>query len=156
MPILRCSVRLYDATISGKMSIYVKVSLCVKYFHILVFNVLLKRSTILAFVSSLCVVKKWTSFSFRNFLNTLFVNSVPRSVCKRIGCRPVLKMTWKSSFKVFPVLSFNGRTHSYRDNTFIHVNKYLNPLLICPSPPNRSATDDLFHTRPLDVWEIFV
>jgi hypothetical protein len=24
------------------------------------------------------------------------------------------------------------------------------------SPPNRPATDDLFHTRPLDVWEIFV
>jgi hypothetical protein len=29
-------------------------------------------------------------------------------------------------------------------------------MLICPSPPNRPATDDLFHTRPLDVWEIIV
>jgi hypothetical protein len=29
-------------------------------------------------------------------------------------------------------------------------------MLICPCPPNRPTTDDLFHTRPLDVWEIFV
>jgi hypothetical protein len=29
-------------------------------------------------------------------------------------------------------------------------------MLICPSPPNRPATDDLFHTRPLDVREIVV
>jgi hypothetical protein len=28
-------------------------------------------------------------------------------------------MTWKASFKVFPVLSFNGTTHAYRDNTSI-------------------------------------
>jgi hypothetical protein len=82
-----------------------------EYFHILVFNVLLKRSKILAFVSSFSVVKKWTLFSFRNFGNTLFVNSVPRSVFKRIGCRPSLKMTSEASFKFFPVLSFNGTTH---------------------------------------------
>ena len=57
------------------------------------------------------------------------VNSVPLSVCKRIGHHPDLKMTRNAYFKVFPVLSFNGTTHAYRDNTSIHVNKYFNPLL---------------------------
>jgi hypothetical protein len=141
--------------------------------------------------------KLWTSCSLRNFWNTQLVNSVPLSVCRRIGCRPDLKMIWNASlkflkehdvhffttyneetkasiverfirtlkikmwkyfthretltymdilseivashndlkmiwnasFKVFPVLSFNGTTHVYRDNMSIHVSKYLNPLL---------------------------
>jgi hypothetical protein len=57
------------------------------------------------------MVKKWTSFSFRNSWNTLFVNSVPRSVCRRIGCRPVLKMTWKESYGAPKYRETLGRSH---------------------------------------------
>jgi hypothetical protein len=51
----------------------------------------------------------FTSCSLRNVWNTRLVNSVSLSVCKRIGRRPDLKMTWNASFKVFPVLSVNGK-----------------------------------------------
>jgi hypothetical protein len=55
----------------------VRVSLCVKYFHILVFNVLLKRSTILALVSSLYVLKKCMSCSRIQVLGDMYRRVIP-------------------------------------------------------------------------------
>ena len=48
-------------------------------------QVLLKRSTILAVVSSLCGAKFCTPYSLSNVCNTLFRNSDPLSVCMVIG-----------------------------------------------------------------------
>jgi hypothetical protein len=52
------------------------------------------------------VVKKWTSCSLRNFWNTQLVNSVPLSVCRRIGCVhetigiPPAEVTWANQTTV--------------------------------------------------------
>ena len=50
-----------------------------------VFRVRLNRSTMLAFVSSLCVPTWSTPCSFSNFCNGRFKNSVPLSVCNVFG-----------------------------------------------------------------------
>ena len=62
----------------------------VKYRHIRVFNVRLKRSTILAFVSSLCVTKWWIPCVSKSFWKGRLRNSVPLSVCNAVGvsCSP--------------------------------------------------------------------
>jgi hypothetical protein len=56
----------------------------VKYFHILVFKILLNLSKIEALNSEL-VLNQTTSLLFRKFFNFLLMNSLPLSVCNFKG-----------------------------------------------------------------------
>ena len=87
---------LYEYTKSGNMSMYRMVFFAVKYRHILVFSVRIKRSTTEALVS-LYVLYNSMSSSFSNALKCLLKNSVPWSVMIFSGLRPLAKMILKGN-----------------------------------------------------------
>ena len=64
--------------------------------------------------------------SFQEILEFILVlNSVPLSVCKLFGLRPLFKTDLKAMTKVFPVLSLIGTTHAYFEKTSMMQSKYL-------------------------------
>ena len=68
----------------GNTSTHRNVWCFVKYRHIRIFSVRLKRSTILAFVSSLCVTKWWIPCVSKSFLERS-IDELPLSVCNAVG-----------------------------------------------------------------------
>ena len=64
-------------------------------------------------------------FSFQEILKFFILNSVPLSVCKLFGHRPLFNTDLKAMTKVFPVLSLIGTTHAYFENTSMMQSKYL-------------------------------
>ena len=63
--------------------------------------------------------------SFQVILKFFFFNSVPLTVCKLFGLRPLFKTDLKAMNKVFQVLSLKGTIHAYFEKTFMMQSKYL-------------------------------
>ena len=102
--------------------------LFVKYRHIRVFRVLLNLSTMLAFVSSLCVEKWCTPYCFSNFCNDLFKNSEPLSVCNVIGGLSRSNCV-KAATNDAADLFFNGMHQARFENTSNTVRRNVVPSL---------------------------
>ena len=96
----------------GNASTYSNVWCFVKYRHIRVFSVRLKRSTILAFVSSLCVTKWWIPCVSTSFWKGRLRNSVPLSVCNAVGVVFSVSKRSNAATSVAPTLFFNGTRHA--------------------------------------------
>ena len=128
MPKLRWYVLLYDHTTSRNLSRYLTVWCLVKYRHMRVFSVRLNLSTILAFVSSLCVEKWWTPFSFNNAWKERFRNSNPLSVCKVTGL--ILDNNYVNAATNDDAdLFFSGMHYAHFENTSFTVSKNVIPSL---------------------------
>ena len=128
IPILRWYVLLYDRTKSCRTSRYRTDWFFVKYRHIRVFRVMLNLSTMLAFVSSLCVEKWCTQYCFSNFCNDLFKNSEPLSVCNVIGGLSRSNCV-KAATNDAADLFFNGMHQARFENTSITVRRNVVPSL---------------------------
>ena len=113
----------------GNASTYRNVWCFVKYCHIRVFSVRLKRSTILAFVSSLCVTKWWIPCVSKSFRKGRLRNSVPFSVCNGVGVVFSVSKRSNAATSVAPTLFFNGTHYARFEKTSITVNRNFVPLL---------------------------
>ena len=88
----------------------------------------LNLSTILAFVSSLCVEKWWTPFSFNNAWKERFRNSSPLSICNGMGLildNNSVNAVTNDDADLF----FSGMHHAHFENTSITVSKNVIPSL---------------------------
>ena len=113
----------------GNASTYRKVWCFVKYRHIRVFSVRLKRSTILAFVSSLCVTKWWIPCVSKSFWKGRLRNSVPcPSVMLSASCSPSAnaRTPRRVSRRLY---SLTERTMPVSKKTSITVNRNFVPSL---------------------------
>ena len=66
-------------------------------------------------------------FRFQEILKVFvfFLNSVPLSVCKLLGFRPLFNTDFNAWTKVLPVLSLIGTTQAYLENTSMIQSKNL-------------------------------
>ena len=99
--------------------------------------------------------------NFQEILKFFILNSVPLSVCKLFGHRPLFNTDLKAMTKVFPVLSLIGTTHAYLEKTSMMQSKYLQlytchwTLIILISLPNLLATEYQFQPLPFCVAKTF-
>ena len=124
----------------------------VKERHIQVFKVLLKRSTMLAIVSSLCVAKWSTPFSLSNFCNALFKNSDPLSVCKLVIGALLPSNSAKAATRDTADMFFSGIHQARFENTPITVSRNAVPSFVFFS---RDTSTRSAH-RLTCLWRVYV